>query len=137
MVADVALGVGGSPISEHIPDSDLLYMRAHKTWFNKKGQLTPGVFQNRGEGPSAGMSTNWSKYATAEETRNAHREPAKNAVIALVTGDVRRLPGQTVQHTPQPNNYAHTDVFGEKTEEVRVRLLRMCTFVLDMNDLGA
>lgn len=113
--------------SEPIPDTDLLYMRAHKNHF-RDGELAPGVFRDH----DRGMSTDWSRYAAPMDTRNRGRVPADNAVLSLVVGDVREVPGLAVQHTPQPENYAHTDVFGEKTPEVRVKLLRACRIILPL-----
>lgn len=113
--------------SEQIPDADPLYMRAHKNYF-RDGELAPGVFRDHG----AGMSTDWSRYATPADTRNRRRVPADNAVLSLVVGGVREIPGLAVQHTPQLDNDAHTDVFGEKTPEVRRKLLRICRIVLPL-----
>ena len=33
-------------------------------------------------------------------------------------------------HDPQPTNQAHSQVFGEKTPEVRVKLKRICTWII-------
>jgi hypothetical protein len=55
-----------------------------------------------------------------------------NAVIAMGVGEVRRIPGQSVKHTPQQENRAHSDVFGEKDEEARVQLNRIATMVLPL-----
>ncbi len=50
--------------SEDIPDTDFLYMRVHKNWFQPKQNIT-GLFKPHGDG----MSTDWSYYATPQETR--------------------------------------------------------------------
>ncbi len=124
---------------EDIPPAARLFMRVHKNWFDN-GEINPGVFRNVGEG----MSTDWEKYSDAERTRQrAKKTPEENAVIALVVGEVRGVPGQTVVHTPlkpdgtkegkeREGNRAHTDVVGEKKKdpEVRKALKRMCVLVL-------
>jgi hypothetical protein len=101
-------------------------MRVHITWRKRNGDIAPSAFKNHG----AGMSTDWAKYATPEATRNRHREPAKNAVVSLVAGEVRRIPGQAVEHSPLPENRAYTDVLGEKDEEVRLLLRRAATLII-------
>lgn len=87
------------------------------------------------------MSTDWSKYSSPEDTRARAAVPGENAVIALRAGDVRRIASLIVRHRPVqpgtvvdgrliPPNRAHTDVVGDKTPEVRLRLLRACRLVL-------
>jgi hypothetical protein len=114
--------------SEEIPDEDLLYMRVHRAQLDSDGKPIPGAFRNHGRA----MSTNWSKYSSPEETRQRARSPSENAVIQMMTGEVRAVPGQSVVHTPDlpTRNRAHTDVTGEKTPEVRIRFSRVYQVVL-------
>jgi hypothetical protein len=78
-----------------------------------------------------GMSTEWEKYSTAEETRERAREfgkdPGAYGVVAFVTGEVRAIPGHSVVHSPTRNR-AHTDVIGPQSEESRVLLSRICVW---------
>ena len=115
--------------SESIPDAHSLYLRIHAMWW-KNGQLFPGAFKNHGRG----MSTNWSRYATPQDTKNQARDPHKNAVVEMNVGAVRGVPGQVVEHTPdlERNNRAHTDVLGEKDPEVQLSLLRVAKVVIDL-----
>lgn len=76
------------------------------------------------------MSTDWAKYSTPEESRNRANRPEDNGVVEMRVGDVRAIPGLTVEHTPIPLNRSHTDVFGPKTTETRVLLGRICRWVL-------
>ena len=99
-------------------------MRVHRD-YAPDGQLAPGVFRDIGRG----MSTDWQKYSTAEETRARAKVPLKNGVISLVSGGVRTC-GMSVEHAPISNNRAHTEVIGEKTTEVRFKLLRLAQWVL-------
>ena len=59
--------------SEEIPNDDYLWMRVHKNDL-PNGDIAPGAFKNR---PTTkdGMSTDWEKYATPQETRNRGRIP--------------------------------------------------------------
>ena len=95
---------------EEVPDVDRLFMRVHRMWI-RDGAVLPGAFKNRGAAGAAplGMSTNWAKYSTAEATRKQAKDPAVQGVIELVAGDVRRVPGQTIEHTPLDENRAHTE----------------------------
>lgn len=120
----------GEPMNwakENIPDHSLLYMRVHEMW-RSNGGVSPGAFGNH----NAGMSTDWDEYSTPEETRDRARKPAKNAVVGMVVRDVREVPGQRVEHTPdvETDNRAHTDVFGEKVQKTQVKLRRIATIVI-------
>lgn len=123
--------------SEDIPSSDTLYYRAHRTFYGKRWPLDsipPTCFMNRPkDDPDAGMSTDWSKYASPEESRSRARQPIDNAVVALTVADVHAVPGQRVAHTPQPDNRAHTDVFGDKSDpEVQTLLSRIARLVIPL-----
>ncbi len=102
-------------------------MRVHEMW-RRNGSISPGAFRNHGKG----MSTDWEKYTTPRETRQRAKQPERNGVIRLHVGSVRELPEQQVEHTPdvQQANRAHTDVFGKKDEEVRVKLRRIAEVVV-------
>jgi hypothetical protein len=116
---------------EEIPDTDSMFMRAHKVHFID-GELQAGVFRPQGEG----MSVNWCKYASTEETRlQAKNFPENNAVIALPVIGIRQIEGLGVQHTPIRENRAHSEVFGipdarEQLVEIRMRLRRIARCVL-------
>lgn len=96
-------------------------MRVHCSAI-REGTLHVGAFRNRRgpDGEGEGMSTDWSKYATPEETKRQARVPEQNGVIEMVVGDVREIPEQVVQHAPVQDmpdlqdNRAHTDVKGPK-----------------------
>lgn len=114
--------------SENIPNEDFLYIRVHKGYFVPKYiPFAPGAFKDQG----GGMSTDWSKYSTPNETRNRVKQfgklPENYAVIEMLVADVRAIENQIVEHTPDiPNlNRAHTDIFGEKDEEVRLKFSRI------------
>ena len=116
--------------AEAIPDADEVYMRAHRTHFTPKGELRPGVFRDQG----AGMSADWSKYATPEETRARAKTPEANAVLALGVGALREVETLSVVHEPlaEEANRSHSEVFGTKTEEVRLKLLRLHRRAIDL-----
>ena len=126
------ISVSWSP--ENIPDEDLLFMRVHRMWLNPDRTIKPGAFQNRPTSQD-GMSTDWAKYASADETRNRGKIPSKNGVIQMVVGKVRQVPNQRVVHTPDltAGNRAHTDVFGEKHTEVRLKLSRLSDLVIPLD----
>lgn len=113
--------------AEQIPDLAQLFMRVHKTW-SRNGSVSLSAFKNHANG----MSTDWEKYSTAHQTRSRAKNPGVNAVVSLDVGSVRNIPGQSVQHTPDRefNNRAHTDVFGEKNEEIRIMLRRLAEIVI-------
>ena len=123
---------------EDIPDTDRLYLRVHRQWF-KDGRIAPGFFQNRPNEATGAMSSDWNKYSIPKETRQRARQPAMNAVIEIVVGEVRRIPEQVVRHTPiqghptLSDNRAHTDVAGPKETgdlEIQDTYARICRLVL-------
>jgi hypothetical protein len=113
---------------EEIPDEHSLLMRVHKGHIKPDGSLGPGAFKNRGDG----MSTDWDRYSTPEETLHRAKNPKENGVIEMMVGKVRTVPEQKVEHTPMTENRAHTDVFGEKNKdpEVRTQLRRISQWVV-------
>lgn len=126
---------------EPIPDDALVFMRVHKNQLDADGEPIPGAFRNRPQSTD-GMSTDWEMYSSPEECRNRARNPVGNAVIQLKVGDVRQIPEQTVEHTPiyQPDaeppniNRAHTDVYGEKDAEVRLKLMRIYRMAIRLEE---
>lgn len=125
---------------EFIPDADTLYMRIHRQWLKPDGSLWPVCFRNRPD-DSGGMSTDWDRYSTPEETRRRARRPGDNAVIAMNVGAVRAIPAQRVRHSPifgapdLADNRAHTDVHGskERDPETRIRFLHVAAIVLPLD----
>ncbi len=112
--------------SEEIPDEDWLYMRVH-CQFVKGEHLSPSVFKNMPT-EKDGMSTDWNKYSTPGQTRGRGAKPPDfYYIIKMLVGSVRKIQGQRVEHTPNPemDNRAHTDVWGEKNEQVRMLLGRI------------
>lgn len=123
----------GSWSTEEVPDEDNLWMRVHKNNMDN-GELRPGAFRNLPNKKTDGMSTDWAKYATAQETRDRASVPQDNAVIRLNVGEVRKIRDQTVVHTPDiaRRNRAHTDVYGEKHPQARLLLNRTATIVISL-----
>ena len=118
---------------EEIPDADSVFMRAHRDNF-RDGELQPGAFKDRGNG----MSVNWDKYSSAQETkRQATKTPDNNAVVIMVVRDIRDIDDLKVKHTPQPLNQAHSDVHGllsgrEHRTEMRLLLLGIADIVIPL-----
>jgi hypothetical protein len=122
--------VGGWPV-EDIPNADTLFLRVHHANV-RNGRPIPRAY-NEHEG---GMSTNWSRYADAELTRQqaaliVHavtgrpKNPANYGVLHFGVGAVREIEDVEVIHTPRIENRAHTDVTGTNSPEARVKLGRI------------
>lgn len=116
---------------EEIPDADSVFMRAHKDHF-RDGDLGLGVFRAQ----DGGMSVNWNKYASMEETKQQAKNPRVNAVVSLPVGGIRRIKELDVKHTPEPANRAHSEVNlpddREELTEVRVLLRRLVDIVVPL-----
>ena len=103
---------------EVIPDDDSLYYRVHISFVTTAGRFGPNCFIDRD-----GMSTDWSKYATPEQTRNA-KGPAKAAnygIVGLPVGPVRKIEALSVVHAPVDGNDAHSHVMGLSKGELLTR----------------
>ena len=85
------------------------------------------------------MSVNWDRYASAEGTKQqARKTPEDNAVISMPVVKIRKIDDLRVEHTPEPTNRAHCDVFGlpqkgEQLTEVRLLLQRISTIVIPLS----
>lgn len=110
---------------EPIPDNNYLYQRVHSTFVND-GKLNPGVFSDH----QGAMSTDWSKYSTPEKSRLRAKQPEKNGIIQLMAGKIREIPNQQIEHEPENDNQAHTNIYGEKDTEVRLKYLRRYSWVI-------
>lgn len=125
----------GWPIEE-IPDADSVFMRARQEHI-RDGELLPGVFKAQGDG----MSVNWDRYASAEGTKQqARKDSDANAVISMPVIGIRQIDELKVEHTPEPTNQAHSDVFGlpqksqrDRRDEMRRLLLKITTIVIPLN----
>ena len=125
---------------EEIPDADSVFMRAHRDYFHPDGDLMPGVFQSHGKG----ISVNWAKYASAEDTKKqARKDPDANAVISMPVIGIRQIDDLRVEHTPEPTNQAHSDVIGlpqkgqrDRREEMRRLLRKIATIVIPLAHLS-
>lgn len=139
MAADVAGGVDPTWETESIPDDAILYMRAHRQHFRGEA-WQPGVFRDQKDAEGRpGMSAQWQRYCKSpEEARSQAKVPRDNAILALRVGDVRAIPGLEVVHSPIPerNDRAHVNIFGDKTDRVRSRLLEICDVVLPIDSPG-
>ena len=103
---------------EEIPDTARLYYRIHKNNIHghgeaagiPQGKLPSSVFRFQG----GNLSVDWSKYATPEETRIEPRVPEDNGIVDFTASPIR-ADGYKVEHTPEPNNRAHSSVSGDET----------------------
>lgn len=112
--------------AEDIPDDDYLY-KFFKLMYFRDGDVLPACFTNVGQpdDPSYGMSTDWSKYASPEETRKRPRDKqARYGVARIKASNITKVPGQFVRHDPifvagdsPENNRVHTNIKGPKNRE--------------------
>src|SRR6476660_3226003 len=82
-------------------------------------------------------SASASGIASAQATKQqATKNPDMNAVISLIAGGIRKIDKLDVQHTPDPDNRAHSEVVLPINEqdltEVRVLLLRLAIVVIPL-----
>ena len=91
------------------------------------GEIIPGAFQSKIDG----MSTDWDKYSTAQQSLALSKNPADNGIVKFSVAKIRAQPYMDVEHNPLPLNRAHSLIHGvpEKGElktKVRALLKRIC-----------
>lgn len=103
---------------ENIPDKAKLFYRIHKQNY-KDGKVVPGTFKEIGTTEEEkGMSTDWEKYSTPEQSRLRAKKPEQNGIVSFVTGHLRKIVLDVI-HYPLPleKNRAHTNVRGIDSEK--------------------
>jgi len=126
--------VGQSWPIEHVPNSDEVYLRVHRSlWTDalrtlalEPSGVSPNWFRARDDSTIVEMSCDWSKYATPEETRNrVTPDQTLNAVIALHAETVRSVSEWDVRHSPdvERGNRAHCDLHGPRSSHTKARVL--------------
>lgn len=124
---------------ELIHDDAALYYRVHKG-FVVEGEVIPGAFKERGEGENRGMSTDWNKYATAEDALNRSKNPNDNGIVSFNVGEVRNIKDIIVEHAPEQDNQAHSHIKGIPPKNpmktsIRRKLLEACTWQIKPENL--
>lgn len=115
-----------------IPDDHILYYRVHKGLIGSDDVVSLKAFKEQGEGDAKGMSTNWSKYATAQLTKEQAADngklPEDYGIVSFIVGELKTIKLK-VKHKPLPNNQSHTNVNGlpdsMKDTEIRLNLRKI------------
>lgn len=112
-------------LTETIPDSDYLYYRVKSKDIDDKQKAVPNAFYDK----QGGMSCNWSKYSTPNDTINSY-DPHKFGVVKMLVENVRQIPLQEVMHKPTQNR-AHSEVIGPKeSTEIRLKFYDCASLVI-------
>jgi hypothetical protein len=117
--------------SQVVPDEDLVMIRIHHNNLDQN-KIKAGAFVYRGQQGEEGISCDWKKYSSVEESRNRGRDPSKNMIAILNVGKIRTMPvvcRQRVIHTPTKNNFSHCDIVPKPLSdpeytEVRLQLVK-------------
>lgn len=122
---------------EVIPDSGTLFLRVHKVHVREDDSIAAGAFADHG----GGMSVDWAKYATPHDTRShPTKGPGNYGAVSMNAGHVRSIDALKVIHEPikdhptLPDNRAHSEVIGDKTNEVRMKLGRIVDWAIRLGD---
>lgn len=113
--------------SEHIPDEENLYYRIHKVFF-KDNAIQPSAFTDKGNG----MSMDWQKYSTPEESQIRSKVKADNGIVSFSASAIRSL-NLNLIHSPSKTNRAHSEAIGKKEPQIRVELARMATWQIKIS----
>ncbi|SDE80930.1 hypothetical protein SAMN05216464_109277 [Mucilaginibacter pineti] len=93
--------------TESIDNNETLYYKVHKQYIISS-KVIPNAFQTKGDG----MSTDWARYCTPEETRLRNGIAKDNAIVSLHVGEVRIERNLEVVHKPEDFNRAHSLIKG-------------------------
>lgn len=109
---------------EDIPNDGTLYYRVHKSYIIDN-EVIPGAFRSRGDG----MSTDWNKYSTPEESQARSKTPHDNAIVSFSVLKIRSNPVLSAIHKPEPDNRAHSLVNGipETKNELQTKTRALLT----------
>jgi len=119
---------------EIIPDSDFLYRRIHSSILissQNENDIPPFAFKDNN-----GISTDWNKYSTPEESQYRASEPEKNGIIQIKVALIRLYKNLTIVHAPLPSNRAHSLINGLKSykkedqTDIRKRLARSAEWII-------
>lgn len=98
--------------AEIIPDDNSLFRRALWVLYNPRTRkFTEPAFMIR-PGREKGLSVNWDKYATAEQT-SYDRNTKKKYCVGSIMARVPRTLNLEVIHTPSKRNRAHSVICGD------------------------
>lgn len=133
---------------EDIPGTAALYLWVHKNSWTKR-EPDPYAFDPKPANQHTGLSTDWEKHSTPEDTRSrSTRQGAENyGVVGFVASNVRAINGYNirVEHDPVktiPRNRAHTQIWGRfgkneappGRERLRVLLQRQCQILIHWSE---
>ncbi len=119
---------------ESIPDTDWLFRRVHVHLLsNRQNQenIPPIVFWDHN-----GISVDWSKYSTPNESRQRAKDPSQNGIIQIGVQAILSFRSLSVVHAPIQENRAHANILGmhncSKVDQtdIRKRLARIAQWAL-------
>jgi hypothetical protein len=114
--------IGVSWPIEDIPDSDMLYRAVHVEDIRASGEFKPNGFKRH----KRGVSMDWSKYSTPEETQHRRKDkPASQFRVAYLRIKLVRGAGFVVEHDPLIDNRAHTEVISQNSPQQRMELAKI------------
>ena len=126
---------------EEIPDDSHLFYRIHKNDI-QRGDVVPGAFKERGKGEERGMSNDWEKYSTPEESLNRSANPIDNGIVKFHVKKVREIGSLVVVHAPNfaRNNRSHSHIKGIPRKgvlktKIRSKLKRIFKWIIIPNEV--
>jgi hypothetical protein len=122
---------------EEIPDEDYLFMAIKRKFIADDGTWTTAAFRNGGVGEARGMSTDWEKYSTAEQTQCRIGPSELHGVLRMSVRAIREIPIYKVAHDPRCDNQAHTNVTGPKSGDEKTDQIDRMTIQLARQRLMA
>ena len=101
-----------------------LFRRIHKSHI-KGDHITSAAFKHTPKELMLKESVDVAEWTTPAKALSFARNPADNRLGLLITGGVRDL-AQSVDHDPQPINFAHALIIGDKSDPIPSILAAMC-----------
>lgn len=98
---------------EDIADADELNRRIHPLHIKEGGAVSSSAYKNRKGKPDPSLSVDLARLTTVTATRD---RGGSQFGVAQILAQVPRAEDLTVQHSPEPDNAAHTLAEGENTK---------------------
>ncbi|MFC1478877.1 hypothetical protein ACFL57_05415 [Candidatus Margulisiibacteriota bacterium] len=115
-----------SKIPETIPDKATLYRNIPPKHILTDDKIMPISFSRYD------MSTDWDEHSTPEESLQRHDIKYQGGIVGLGVSDIKsKIQNQIIKHTPSRRNPAHTDVLGEKDNEIRLAFCRIAKWIIE------
>jgi len=104
----------------------------HDFTHNHGRDLNPGAFGTDLDVEEEGVSFDWCRFSTPEQTLSRTTKPEVRAGVVKTTAGQVRDNELSVRYDPEEANPAHSLVTGPSPTRVRKTLVKICTWAIEL-----